>query len=76
MRLEISSSRRVKDAANGLVNYLLWFVLRGRAYSLVDLGPPPLIFRPNRGPPLIRMSGSATVTAVRLLLICLIDCKY
>ena len=41
MRLEISSSRRVKDAANGLVNYLLWFVLRGRAYSVADLGEGP-----------------------------------
>ena len=51
MRLEISSSRRVKDAANGLVNYLLWFVLRGRAYSLVDLGPPPLFLDQTEAPP-------------------------
>ena len=48
MRLEISLSRRTKDAAYGVVNYVLWFVLRGRAYSLVDLGEEsPLIFRPN-----------------------------
>ena len=42
VRLEISSSRRAKGAANGVVNYVLWFVLRGRAYSLVDLGEGPL----------------------------------